>query len=224
MQQRKGTQTRSSGQQCRRRCARGTVQETIGKCATDDMQRARGKMQLTTRSVQQTTSIQHAACSGQYAANNKRHAPRNMRQTSSNMQRTTATCDATRSMQHATGNEQHATDNVEFWNRPLTTGNKAACGIHREDGQRVQQTTCNAQQTACKRTRAHARCNRKHAARPHFVCGEQGAADKQQFARSIVLDNQRATRHGTDNIRPVPQHAANTRVTDTTQQAWKRTR
>ena len=30
MQQRKGTRTRSNGQQCRRRCARGTVQETIG--------------------------------------------------------------------------------------------------------------------------------------------------------------------------------------------------
>jgi hypothetical protein len=36
---------------------------------------------------------------------------------------------------------------------------------------------------------------RKHTALPHFLCGEQGAADKQQHARSIVLANQCATRH-----------------------------
>ncbi len=47
----------------------------------------------------------------------------------------------------------------------------------------------------CKRTRAHASCHMKHTASPHFVCGEQRAADKQQHARSIVLDNQCATRH-----------------------------
>ncbi len=52
----------------------------------------------------------------------------------------------------------------------------------------MQQTTCIRQQTACKRTRAHARCNRKHTALPHFVCSEQREAD-QQHARSIVLDD-----------------------------------
>jgi hypothetical protein len=57
----------------------------------------------------------------------------------------------------------------------------------------MQQTTCIRQQTTCTRPRAHA--TRKHTALPHFGCGEQGAADNQQHARSIVLDNQCATRH-----------------------------
>ena len=59
----------------------------------------------------------------------------------------------------------------------------------------MQQTTCNRQQTTCKRTRAVARCNGKHTAPPRIVCSEQRAADNQQHARSIVLDNQCATRH-----------------------------
>ena len=37
---------------------------------------------------------------------------------------------------------------------------------------------------------------RKHTASPHFLCGEQGAADKQQHVRSIVLDT--SAQHGTD--------------------------
>jgi hypothetical protein len=36
---------------------------------------------------------------------------------------------------------------------------------------------------------------RKHTAPPHFVRDEQRAADEQQHARSIVLDNQCAARH-----------------------------
>ena len=59
----------------------------------------------------------------------------------------------------------------------------------------MQQTTDNRQQTACKRTRAHPRCNGKHTALPHVVCGGQRAADNQQHARSIVRGNQCATRH-----------------------------
>ena len=77
-----------------------------------------------------------------------------------------------------------------------------ACNIPQTTLQR-QRATDNRQQsnrqcrrqTACRRTRAHARCNRKHTALPHFVCGEQRAAGNQQHARSIVLDNQCATRH-----------------------------
>jgi hypothetical protein len=129
-----------------------------------------------------------------------------MCKTSSNMQRTTTTCNATCSMQHATGNVQHATHNVEFvkdhWQqatRQQETRQHAACSRHRaEDGktmQRMQQTTCIRQQTTCKRTRAHASCHRKHTASPHFVRGEQRSADNPQHARSIVLDNQCATRH-----------------------------
>jgi hypothetical protein len=37
--------------------------------------------------------------------------------------------------------------------------------------------------------------NTRHRRISHFVCGEQRAAHNQQHARSIVLDNQRATRH-----------------------------
>ena len=61
----------------------------------------------------------------------------------------------------------------------------------------MQQTTDNRQQTTCKRTRAHAKCNRRHTAPPHFVCGGQRAAENQQHARSTLYATASA-QHGTD--------------------------
>jgi hypothetical protein len=51
----------------------------------------------------------------------------------------------------------------------------------------------------------------KHTALPDFGCGEQYQADNQQHARSIVLDNQCASRHR--------RHTGNTHGTGNTQQA-----
>ena len=108
-------------------------------------------------------------------------------------------------MQRATCKQQ-TTDNVAktACNGQQATRQQTAGGLRHAGNtaqktassrQRMQQTTCIRQQTACRRTRAHARCNRKHTALPHFVCGEQRAAENQQYARSIVLDNKCATRH-----------------------------
>ena len=186
----------TQGTTCKRQLA--TVQQT-----TDNVHR--GKMQQTTRSVHQKTSRQHAPCSGQYA--NSKHALRNGQRatcpnTSSNMQRTTMTCNATDTMQQAAGNGQETT-----WKRHQTACNgqrtprqprtrqHAAFSRHRakdgKHGQRMQQTTCIRQQTTCKRTRANARCNREHSTAAFRV----RAAGNQQHARSIVVDNQCATRH-----------------------------
>jgi hypothetical protein len=148
--------------------------------------------------------MRHAAGNMQRTTNDMHRATGNMSQTSSNMQRTATTCNATCNRQQ--GNMRHAADNVEFGKhnrqqetRRHVTRQHAACSTHRaEDGktrQRMQQTTCIRQQTTCKRTRALASCNGKHTAPPHIVCGEQRAAGNQQHARSIVLDDQCATRH-----------------------------
>ena len=102
-----------------------------------------------------------------------------MQQTTDNVGKTTDGVHRTTGSK-APGNRQHAADTAQ-----KTANNR----------QRMQQTTCIRQQATCKRTRAHARCKRKHTALPHFVCGEQWAAGNQQHARSIVLDNQCATRH-----------------------------
>ena len=126
------------------------------------------------------------------------------------MPRATTSCNATDNMRRATGSVQHATENPVLCrqrgndNRRRAPGNKhatkqettrqhAACR-QRATGS-MQPTTCNRQQTACRRTTANARCSRRHTALPHFVCGGQRAAENQQHARSIVRDNQCATRH-----------------------------
>jgi hypothetical protein len=132
---------------------------------TCDGEHATGKMQQTTRSVQHTTSRQHAPCRGQYAANNndvqrasKQHATDRRKRGKDNGQRAT---DNRKQGKRQQGNMWNAAD----------TAQKTA-----NDRQRMQQTTCIRQLTACKKTRAHARCIRKHTALPHFVCGKQRAA------------------------------------------------
>jgi hypothetical protein len=93
---------------------RDHVQDTTGKCATDNMQRgicdgenATDDTQHATH-MQHTTSRQHAPCSGQYAANNN---------------------DVQRARQHATDNRQR--------------GQQAAC-VMRQTPRRRRQTTGNA--------------------------------------------------------------------------------
>ena len=150
------------------------------------MQHATGKMQQTTRSVQQTTyrqtcGTQRAMCSEQQtictAHENRQHAPDFKQHAADNN-------DMQRNIQHAACNGRRAPCNTQrgIRKRPLTTRNKAT-GNMRHGADTAKNTA---------KPRAHARCNRKRTAPPHFVCGEQGAADKQQ---SIVLDNQCATRH-----------------------------
>ena len=83
-------QTRSNGPQCRRRCARGNVQETTGKCVTDNRR--------------------HAACNGENATDDTQHAPGEMachRQHADDMRH------ATDNMQHIIDSVQRATDNMQ---------------------------------------------------------------------------------------------------------------
>jgi hypothetical protein len=109
-------------------------------------------------------------------------------------------------VQHATDNRQRGEDNRQRAIDSRQQGKKETGGLrHAADtaqktessGQRIQRNTCNRQQTACKRTRAHARCNRRHTALPHFVCGGQRAAENQQHARSTLYATA-STQHGTD--------------------------
>jgi hypothetical protein len=198
----------------------------------DDMPHATGKMHMTTRSVQQTTARQHAACSGKYAANNKRRATRNGQHASDFKQHAADNIDVQR-------NVQHATDNGEFWKRPLTTGNKATgnkatCGMQQPPRRRWQNqathATDNVQQTADDMQEDASTCemqeethgNAKFRVRRAAGSG-QAAACAKQCTRQPVR-NTAQTPHTRCNIRPVPQHAANPRGTDNTQQALKRTR
>jgi hypothetical protein len=66
----------------------------------------------------------------------------------------------------------------------------------RRQNQQATHATDNVKQTAddMQENASTSRCNRKHTAPPHIVCSEQRAADNWQHVRSIVLDNQCATR------------------------------
>ena len=152
----------------------------------------------------------------------------NMRQTPSNRR-------------HATGNVQHATDNVEIWKRPLTTGHKATSQqgnkpTRRQTPRRRRQNqathaTDNVQQTADDMQEDASTCEMQEethgtaaAFRVRRAAGSgQPAACAKHCTRQPVR-NTAQTPHTRCNIRPLPQHAANTRGADTTQQALKRTR
>jgi hypothetical protein len=219
MQQRKGTQTRSNGQRaaddhwktCNRQHA--TCNMHRGKCnrrhAICNMENATDNTQRASDNFRTTCAMQRAICSGQ-----QRHATQH------------AAC----SMQQATWNQEKTIDNRQQGNQ--ATRQHAACSRHRaEDGktmQRMQQTTCNTQQTTCKRTRAHASCNKETHGTTDFrarraACSGQAAACEKHCTRQPVR-NTAQTPHTRCNIRPVPQQAASTRGTGTTQQALKRTR
>jgi hypothetical protein len=94
-------------------------------------------------------------------------------------------------VQHAASNAQHATDLAQ---RIATNKQRAECNSQ-QIADDVQQTADSMQEDACS-VPTHASCDGKHTALPRFVRGEQRAAHNQQHARSIVLDNQCATRHG----------------------------
>jgi hypothetical protein len=125
---------------------------------------------------------------GQSAANSRRHATRNRQH--ARCARLHAACIMQRTQQQTTDRVQHATSNVQH-----------ATDIAKKISTNTQRAECNRQriaddlqEDACS-VLTHARCNGKHTALPHFGCGEQRAAEDQQHARSIVLDNQCATRH-----------------------------
>jgi hypothetical protein len=109
-----------------------------------------------------------------------------------------AACIMQRTQQQTTDRVQHAASNVRhataFAQRIATNKQRAECNRQQIAGD-VQQTADDMQEDACS-VLTHASCNGKHTALPHLVRGEQRAARKQQHARSIVLDNQCATRHG----------------------------
>jgi hypothetical protein len=120
-----------------------------------------------TGKIRLTTRVQHTT--------SRQHAPCSGQYVANNTDMQSARQHATCSMQHAARSRPQAT-----WKR------------HR--------TACNGQRASVSRRHARGRehmrdATRKHTASPHSVCGEQRAAHKQQHARSIVLDNQCATRH-----------------------------
>jgi hypothetical protein len=207
----------------------------------DDMQHATGKMHLTTRSVQQTTSRQHAACSGKYAANNKRHATRNRQHAPDFKQHAADNNDVQRNMQHAACNGKRAACKRQrgIWKRPLATGNKATgnkakCGVQQTPRRRrhnqATHATDNVQHTADDMQEDASTCEMQEkthgtaAFRVRRAAGSGQAAACAKYCPRQPVRNTAQTPHTRCNIRPVPQHAANTRGTDTTQQALKRTR
>ena len=119
----------------------------------------------------------------------------------------------TENMQHAPGKMQRTTATQQsaacnrhrgISKRSLTTGNKAtrqhaACSRHRaEDGktrQRMQQATCNIQQTRCKRTRAHARCNKETHGIAAFPVRRAGGSGQAAACAKHCSRHQCATRH-----------------------------
>jgi hypothetical protein len=79
--------------------------------------------------------------------------------------------------------------------RAEKSNQQATRGMQQPTDSRRRATDSRRQEDACS-VLTHASCNGKHTALPHFVRGEQRAEHNQQHARSIVLDNQCATRHG----------------------------
>jgi hypothetical protein len=211
------------------------TQETTCKAALETvqqtplhMQRATGKLQRTTRaarSVQQKTAgnMRHAVDDMQHVTNSVQRATGNMRRTSCHMQRATTSCNATDNMHLETGSVRHATENPVLCRQrgndnrlraPATNmqqgkrqqGNMRACSRQRATGS-IQHATDIRPQTACKRMRAHASCNMKHTAPPHFVCGEQRAAGSGQPA----VCAKHCPRHPVRNTAQTPHTRCNTR-------------
>ena len=183
------------------------------------MRHAAGNMQRTTNDMQpETGNMQHAPDFKQHAADNN------------DMQR--ARKHAACSMQQTTDNVEKTTDSVQRTTDNKATENEAKC-VRRQTSRRKLQTTGN----ACNRYRAtdsrrHAR-GREHmpqethgtaAFRVRRAAGSEQAAACAQHCTRQPVRNTAQTPHTRCNIRPVPQHAASTRGTGTTQQALKRTR
>ena len=185
------------------RHAAGNIQRTA-----NDLQRATCNMHQAANNNGMQHNMQHAVRNMQHISNSVQRETCNMRQTSCNMQRTTTTCDATCNKQRAACNKpqttlqrQRATDNRQEGNI-----HQAACGMQQiprrkphskqpgtGNGKRMQQTTDNRQQTTCKRTRAHARCNKNPTAPPRFVCGGQRRTSSMREALYAATSAQQGT-------------------------------
>ena len=142
---------------------------TNGEDATDATQRA-------THNVQTACAMQRAVCSKRHATRNGRHA------TTWKKARTTACNGQQATRQQTAGGLRHAGNTAQ---KTAKTG--SACNRQRASDSRPHA-----------RARKHLRDatgNTRHRRISHFVCGEQRAADNQQHGPSLVLDNQRATRH-----------------------------
>jgi hypothetical protein len=161
--------------------------------------------------MQQTTSGQHEAGNIQRTTDDMQRATGNMRQHLK--QHASGNTDKQRNRHRAAGNMQRApdirrrgkdngcrvTDNRQQGNRQ-----QAACRRHRAENHKAnnreratgngQHAADSSQQTTCKRTREHARCNGKHTALPHFVCGGQRASSIMREALYLTTSAQ----HGTD--------------------------
>jgi hypothetical protein len=206
------------------RHAAGNMQRT-----TNDMHRATGNMSQTSSNMQRTATTCNATC-------NMQRATCSMQQTTWNLERT---IDNRQQRQQAT--RQHAACSRQrgIWKTQSTTGNKATCN----------KATCSMQHTPRRRRQnqaTHATDNVHQAAddmqedastcelqrethgtaayrvRRAAGSGQPAACAKHCTRRSVRNTSQ--TPHTRCDIRPVPQNAASTRGTDTTQQALKRTR
>ncbi len=169
-----------------------------------------------------------------------RHAAGNMQRTTTDVQRATGNMRQTPSnRQHATGNVQHATDNVEIWKRPLTTGHKATSQQGNKAADTAQKTAkpgnaCNRQRATDSRRYARAREHMRDAAgntrHCHRISCAASSGQRTTSSMREALSLTISAEHGTDATHKMrhttraAQHAANTRGTDTTQQALNRTR
>jgi hypothetical protein len=184
------------------------VLEATCKAPPENVQQTSGHMQRPNREnamddTQCATDKQHAPCSGRHAACNRQHAPDFMQHAASNN-------DMQRNRQHAPGNVQNATE-TRFC---VDNAEKATDSVHRatnmQQGKRqqatcgLQQTTVNVQhatdnvhQTADGMQEDASTCEMQQETHgtAAFRAREQRAADNQQYARSVLLDNQCATRH-----------------------------
>ncbi len=204
------------------------------------MQHATGKMHLTTHSVQHTTSRQHrhalqrVICSEQQTTCTAQQATCARLPATCSGKRRHATQHAACSMQRATCSMQQATWNLETTIDNRQHGNKATCDMQQPPRRRRQNhathATDNVQQTADDMQEHASSCEMQretHGTAAFRVrraaCSGQAAACEKHCTRQPVR-NTAQTPHTRCNIRPVPQQAASTRGTDTTQQALKRTR
>ena len=194
----------------------------------------RGKMQPTTRSVQQTTNfqttcgMQRAICSGQQTTCTAQQAT---------CARLPATCSGQQrhATQHAACNGQRAACNTQrgICERPLTTGKKAAgnkvtCGMQQTPRRRRQDqathATDNVHQTADHMQEHASICEMQpetHGIATFRVRRVAGSAQPAACAKHCTrqpVRNTAQTPHTRCNTRPGPQHPANTRGTDNTQQ------
>jgi hypothetical protein len=156
----------------------------------------------------------------QHISNSVKRATRNMRQTSCNMQRTTTTCDATCNGQRAcnkpqtTLQRQRATDNRQQGNRQ-----QAVCGM-RETPRKRRQAAGNAwntQRATHSRRQARGRERMRDAKgniRHRRISCAAGTGQRRTSSMREALYAATSAQHAQTpykrcNLRPVPQHAAN---------------